>query len=417
MVVEVEKSGSLARLRAFHRDPLGFFVALQQRYGPRVRFRMGPWDFFLLTDPSSVGAVLSHHQSFFHKGPGLDPNNPLIGRGLLTSEGDAWVSKRRRLAPVFTRRNIERMQPTLASIVNQELDRWESGQWFDLEARLLRLSLTFAVRTLFADDSTGHKAIEEAGQAVQWLMAHFYRRSRSIWRFPYHIPGSNRRYHARERKLHSFIRNLEPHPRPFESVWPGLTENDPERLEEIATLVVAGFETTGHAMAWAIHQLAQDEAAEERVLEEGHQGAHRLWTEAVLKESLRLYPPVWLLSRRAIQDAPVVDDMPLPEGSFILLSPWIMHRNPDTFPDPDRFDPRRWLAGSDTLPPYAYIPFGAGPRRCIGEHLAQTEATLVIGEIVQRFRVRIQDPHPAIFPGLTLASQNGLMVMVEKRLH
>ncbi len=412
-MTEVESSGNFARLRAFHRDPLGFFQNLERRYGSAVSFRMGPWRFFLLTDPSRVGQVLAHHRPFFHKGPGLDPKNPLIGRGLLTSEDENWVTQRRHLAPVFSGANVRHMTPTLHAIIHRELDRWTIDEPFDLEERLLHLSLTLVVRTLFSDDTADQKDIEAAGQAVKWLMAHFYHRSRSVWRFPYHVPGFNRRYHLKERILHRFINNLKPRPRPFETVWPHLSDDSGKRLEEAATLVIAGYETTGHAMAWALHQLAQYPEVEEAVRTEGEDENNRSWTEAVLKESLRLFPPVWLLSRRAVQRGSF-ENLEIPDESLVLICPWLMHRNPEFFPNPDTFDPERWL-NPPTLPPYAFIPFGAGPRRCIGEHLALKEAGLVVSEILKRFQIEPRDAHPAVFPGLTLASQDGLWVTVRPR--
>lgn len=414
-MIEVESSGNIARLRAFHRDPLGFFQNLERRYGPEVTFRMGPWRFFLLTDPFGVGQVLAHHRPFFHKGPGLDPKNPLIGRGLLTSEDEHWVAQRRNLAPVFSGANIRTMTPTLQAVVHRELDGWAIDEPFDLERRLLRLSLTLAIRTLFADDDANGEAMDAAGQAVEWLMAHFYRRSRSIWRFPYHVPGFNRRYHLKERILHRFINHLEPRPRPFETVWPHLSADPGERLQEAATLVIAGYETTGHAMAWALHQLAQHPKVEEAVRTEGENEKDRVWTEAVLKESLRLFPPVWLLSRRAVQ-AVSFSDLEIPADSLVLICPWLMHRNPEFFPNPDAFDPERWL-NPPSLPPYAFIPFGAGPRRCIGEHLAFQEASLVVSEVVKRFQIQPRNAHPAVFPGLTFAAQDGLWVTVRPRSH
>lgn len=406
--------GSLARLRAFHRDPLRFFQDLQAHYGPQVRFRMGPWTFFLLNDAESVGAVLSHHRPFFHKGPGLDAQNPLVGGGLLTSEEEAWVAQRRALAPVFRPDNVRGMIPHLQSTIDADLASWPIGQPFDVEERMLRLSLTMAVRTLFADDGPGADPIGEAGHHVEWLMEHFYRRSRSVWRFPYHIPGFNRRYHAHAARLTRFVTGLNPAERSYETVPSHLAEAAPLRLQQATTLIIAGYETTGHALAWAFHLLARHPQIEEAVLRESRSTSeHRPWTEAVIQESLRLYPPVWLLSRRTQQPLSLGDDQ-LPESSIVLISPWLLHRRPDLFEDPEAFRPERWFTPAAVPSPYAFIPFGAGARRCIGELLARQEALQVITRVVARYRLTTTSD-PGIFPGLTLRARGPLWVTAHQR--
>lgn len=406
--------GNFTRLAAFHRDPLSFFQALTRTWGPDVRFRMGPWTFFLINSPERAGWILSHHRPYFHKGPGLDPKNPLIGGGLLTSEDETWIHQRRSLAPVFRRDNVSRMQSELMDVIQDDLAEWPLDIPFDLEPRLLRLSLTMAVRTLFADKSSTTTALKEVGHQVEWLMAHFYHRSRSVWRFPYQIPPFNRRYHAHATRLHQFTESLKPIARPFETVWPHLSSDPNALLQEAATLIIAGYETTGHAMAWALDLLASHPDVHQHVYQESlTDDVDKPWTRAVLNESLRLFPPVWLLSRRATQDIPN-EDLLIPNGSIVLISPWLMHRNPDVFPHPDDFRPERWINAAP-IPPYHYIPFGAGPRGCIGEHLALEEAVLAISTIVRHLQLTTQAGPREVFPGLTLAAKEPLWVTAKRR--
>ncbi|MCL5115601.1 MAG: cytochrome P450 [Firmicutes bacterium] len=410
------RDGGLARLRFFHRDPLGLFQSLIRDFGPRVQFRMGPWTFFLLNESESVGQVLAHHRPHFHKGPGLEPSNPLIGQGLLTSDEDDWIEQRRALAPVFRPQNISSMRPWLEEAVDQSLQNWEDGEPFDLESRMLRLSLTLALHTLFADPSHDDW-IPEIGSDVTWLMDHFYRRSRSVWRFPYNVPGFNRRYHAHAQRLRRVVDRLTPTTPPFDTVWPHVSKERERRYHQTLTLIVAGFETTGHAMAWAIDLMARHPAVESKVLQESGQDVFPTpethpWTHAVLLESLRLYPPVWLLSRRAVHDV-TLGDLRLPERSITLISPWLMHRNADVYPEASHFRPERWL-GWKPESPYDFIPFGAGPRRCIGEHLALTEALMAVSRIVNRYRLIPTGPRD-IFPGLTLGASAPMWVTATPR--
>jgi cytochrome P450 len=247
----------IAHLHAFHRDPLNFFQSLIRAHGNRVRFRMGLWTFYLLNDPQSVHFVLSHHTRRFRKGPGLEDSNPLIGQGLLTQEGEDWVQQRRRLASVFRRENVEDMVPWLDQVIDEFQSTLVPDQPIDLESTMLQLSLLMVLRTVFGDSQASTPHIAAIGENVQWLMAHFYHRSRSIWRFPYGLPGFNRRYHAHAQKLRQAIHQLVPQPRPFTTVWPNLATPPALRDQEMLTLVIAGYETTGHAMAWALDLLSR----------------------------------------------------------------------------------------------------------------------------------------------------------------
>lgn len=376
---------------------------------------MGPWTFWLLSDPDSVGFVLSHHGKSFVKGPGLESSNPLIGRGLLTSEGDGWATQRRRYAPLFRPPSIDTMVPWLDRVVNDALPTLAHGPELDLEPAMLQLSLTMALRTLFADSTIDASQVAAIASHVEWLMAHFYHRSRSVWRFPYHIAGFNRRYHAHAQKLRDAVDRLQPEERPFDTVWPHLAPAT--RYHEALTLIIAGYETTGHAMAWALDLISRHPDAEQQVAAESRQPEipsqeTHPWTHAVLMEALRLYPPVWLLSRRPTADV-TFQDITFASGEFILISPWLLHRNAENFPEPDAFRPERWLTGAP-LHPYAFIAFSAGPRRCIGEHLAMREALIALSRIVGRYRIQSVGER-GVFPGLTLAARYPLRAHLTAR--
>lgn len=404
-------------LQSFHRDPLGTFIGLVHTHGNCVRFRMGPWVFFLLNDPESIRDVLSRHAQHFTKGPGLDSSNPLIGRGLLTQEGEDWAAQRRRYAPIFKSRHVDLMHPWIGDEVDRFLDHPPTGT-LDAEKLMLQLSLACAMTSIFGIDAPVPEQIAAMGQDVQWLMAHFYHRSRSIWRFPYHLPGFNRRYHAHARSLTAHIERLGPADRPYPTVWPVASADPTEKLHELATLVIAGYETTGHALAWTLQLLAQHPATQDALYEESCQSlapsrdTHPL-TWGVLQEAMRLYPPVWLLSRRAAAPGSV-DSFSWERGQIVLISPWILHHTEAWHPNPDAFWPDRFR---DHPPaPFTYIPFGAGPRRCIGEHLAMTEALTALPRLLRRLRVTPAPGRTArVFPGLTLGADGPLWLTFTPR--
>ncbi|MCY0880188.1 MAG: cytochrome P450 [Firmicutes bacterium] len=397
---------------------MALFQALVHDYGNRVRFPMGLWTFYLLNDPESAGFVLSHHAHGFRKGPGLTNDNPLIGRGLLTVEGAEWADARRRLSPVFRPRNVMAMRPGLEEALRRMLDLWAQDPPEDIEAAMMDLSLFLVLHNVFGASDLSLAAIRRLTEDVDWLMRFFYHRSRTIWRFPYAFPF-NRRYHRHAHRLIATVRAMTTESRPYVTVHGHLAADSLTRQHELLTLTIAGYETTGHAMAWALFLTATHPAVEAALLREARQQVFPTpqthpWTYAVILESLRLYPPVWLLSRTPTRTVPF-DEGTFRPGDILLISPWLMHRNAHVFPEPDAFRPERWL-GSGPPPPYAFLPFGGGPRRCIGEDLALTEAVLVVSRVLAQFHLTaLTPPNPPVFGGLTLRSRDGLRMRLQPR--
>lgn len=376
---------------------------------------MGPWTFFLLNDPDSVRFVLTHHRQYFKKGPGLDRSNPLIGAGLFTQEGEEWVDQRRRLAPVFKPSNVESMRPWMEQAIDRFFHRIPQSQPFDLEESMLTLSLDVGLNTIFADDRHDPAQITEIGDDVRWIMAHFYHRSRSIWRFPYRFPAFNRRYHAHAKRLLRGAHRIMPSPRPFDTAWPNFSPTPALADQEMLTLVVAGYETTGHALAWTLDLLARHSEIADLVYRESLQSEHPMpqthpWTHQVLLESLRLYPSAWLLSRYPTTSSSF-DNLHFEPGNIILISPWLLHHTEDWFENAEQFSPERF---HQTPRAYTYIPFGGGARRCIGESFAMNEAMLALSRITRQYRL-IPQGSREVFPGLTLRCREPMWVTAERR--
>ncbi len=407
---------SLSRLFAFHRDPLAFFQTMEHHNGHRARFRMGLWNFWLLNDPASIRFVLTHHRQYFIKGPGIGPSNPLIGQGLLTQDNEVWAEQRRRFAPIFKPGNVQDMTPRIEDVISHFVANVPQGQPFDLQQAMLELSLSIVLATVFGQPQVNSSVVQSMGQEVQWLMAHFYHRSRSVFRFPYQVPGFNRRFHQHKRQLLDILRLITPQePTTFMNVWPTISTDSEKALHELITLVVAGYETTGHALAWALNLLGQHPNVARCVYEESLKSdvpspVTHPWTDRVIKETLRLYPSAWLLSRSSLK-AVDFEDIAFRSDDIVLISPWLLHHSETWFDEADQFRPERWLTDPK---PYTYIPFGAGQRGCIGEPLALLESRMALAHIIRAYRFIPQGPR-RLFPGLTLQSLDPMWVSAYPR--
>lgn len=405
------------RLPEFHRRPLDLLMRAAALGRPLASLPFGPWTLYLAAGEEAVESVLRPHKGHFKKGPGMEANNPLFGEGLLLSEGDIWKQERRAIHPAFASEALDTYRPAMDRWVPRLVEAWAArGEW---EAG--RFGRTVALRVALAalfgvepDDAE----LTRLSQATRAVMAHFHRRARSVWRPPYRWPMLfNRSYHEAGAVLRGFVDPLVAGPvrTPFlaaltnEDVYPG-----PRRSAEAITFLIAGHETTGNAIAWTLGLLARHPAWQDRVADEatGVSGDVEV-LNAVIRESLRLYPPVWLVSRTAT--APVeVAGRRFATGTHFLVSPWVTHRLPEYYEDPESFRPERWI-GHPTTPSYRYLAFGGGPRHCPGEGFAYTELGLLIRALVLRYRLTAVGPWPSPHPGMTLAPAAPLMIGVESR--
>lgn len=414
--------GGFPLIRRFHQDPLRLLTELARDYGPLVRFRLGPWRFLLATGPDEVADVLKNHYRWYRKGPGLDSSNPLIGRGLLLSEGEDWARQRRMIAPAFKTHALGHYADLIVADAMTWIRNHGAGDTVNVYQEMLTLTLTYTVHTLFAQEGAVDN-LASLSQDVEWMMAHFFRRSRSIWRFPYRWPlPFNRRYHVRARKLRAVIGRFMPPAPSVPSIWSALSPSEPGFDHHALTYLIAGHETTGNALTWAFYLLGRHPDIARRVGQEGTAlglpfaaSAPSLpYTTWVFLETLRLYPPVWLISRTAVEPARIGSAI-VPPGTHVLVCPWIMHRNPAVFSSPNAFYPERW-EHADSFPKYSYIPFGLGPRHCIGERLAILEGTLTLALIAAQ-RTWAISPSSTVdpFPGLTLRPRNPFWVTLARR--
>lgn len=423
------------------RDPLTFFTSLVNTYGPLVYLRSNGERIYLVTEPRHVKDILVTQQRKFKKGRGLERSRALLGDGLLTSEGEAHLRQRRLIQPAFHKERIAAYAAAMTDAASRTSSRWQDGTTLDVDAEMMRLTLAIVGKTLF--DADVDAQTRQVGEAMSAVMRSFWLRmlpfADAIERLP--IPSLRRAREARatlDRIVYGLIaeRRQAPGDRgdllsmlllAHDEDTPGQGMTDQQVRDEAITLFLAGHETTANALAWTWHLLGHSPDVEEQLHAEVDRVlAGRLPTvtdipaltvvEQVVTESMRLYPPAWIIGRRAIADYQL-DDYVVPPGAIVITSPYLTQRNPALFPHPDRFDPSRWTpAFKAALPPFAYFPFGGGTRRCIGEAFAWTELVLVVATLARHWKLRAVPGHPVVpEPVVTLRLKHGLRMTAQRR--
>lgn len=427
----------------FRRDPLALLTRLAREYGDVTRFSAATQTIYFLNHPDHIKDVLVTHHARFMKGRALQRAKRLLGEGLLTSEGDFWRRQRRLAQPAFHRQRIRSYAETMVEYAVQTSARWRDGRELDISSEMTRLTLAVVGKTLF--DANVESDADEVGAALTDVMSLFgylmLPFSEVLERLP--LPPRRRFERARARLDAVLYRIIEErraggedrgdllstllHAVDEEGDRTGMT--DEQLRDEAMTIFLAGHETTANALTWTWFLLSQNTEAEERLhaeLDEVLAGGRaptfedvpRLrYTEMVVAESMRLYPPAWAVGRLALEDHEV-GGYSIPRGALVLVSPYVMHRDPRFYPDPLRFDPERFTPEAKAArPQFSYFPFGGGPRRCIGEGFAWTEAVLILATLARRWRLRLL-PGRAVNPRprITLRpDKGGVPMRLEER--
>ena len=429
-------------LLAFSRDPLEFLLSMARRYGDIARFASGAQNYFLLNHPDYIKDVLVTHNTSFMKGRGLQRAKRLLGEGLLTSEPPLHRRQRRLAQPAFHKQRIASYASMMVDYAERrEREHWMDGQVTDIAQEMMHLTLAIVGKTLF--DTETEAEAEEVREALSATMESFTRFmlpfAGLLDRLP--LPATRRFQQARAR-LDAIIYRIINERRASggdrgdllsmlimaqdeEGDGEGMT--DEQLRDEAMTIFLAGHETTANALTWTWYLLSQHADVEAKlhaeidaVLGERLPTAADLpalrYTEMVLAESMRLYPPAWILGRRALKDYEV-GGYCIPAGSIVIMSPYVMQRDERYFPDPDAFNPERWTSEErEARPPFSYFPFGGGPRRCIGEGFAWMEGILLIATLARSWRMRLVPNHVvATQPVVTLRPKYGMRMQLERR--
>lgn len=434
-----------AALAALFRNPLAAYTSLAARYGDAVRTPIARHhSFFLFSRPEHAEHVLAANQDNYVKAFTYRPLRALIGDGLLTSEGEHWRQHRRLMQPLFSRREVADFGPAMTEAAQRLLKDWDGlpdGTVLDVAPQMSALALDVVGRTLFGADLSGDarqmSRAMDAGQRVAvlstFLPLTWGPRSTSM------IRAVARRAGGTPRGMEGPIGRIMTERRAEQDHAPtnlldvlltaraedGSRLTDAEIAAEATTFMLAGHETSANALSWSLALLSAFPAARDRLEEEvdavldgrppeAADAAKLPWTTAVVGEALRLYPPAWTIERDALADDTVAG-VPVPAGSLVAISPYLVHRHPEFWPDPAGFDPRRFLPGPER-PRYAYIPFGGGRRACIGQAFAEQETVLVLASIAQRYRLELTVRGiPAPSANVTLRPGHGLRMRLLSR--
>jgi cytochrome P450 len=423
------------------RNPLEFFAGLQRTYGDVMSYRMGGEQIFFISDPHLIKDILVTHNRNFRKGRGLERSKRLLGEGLLTSEGAVHLRQRRLMQPAFHRDRIAQYGRTMVEYADRMRNAWTDGATLDVAKEMNRLTLSIAGKTLFDLDVESQAA--EVGAALTDVMASFWTAMLPLVDVLERLPIPQlRRAKAARKRLDAIVYGLIAERRAsgldrgdlLSMLLLAQDEEDQNRgmsdrqvHDEAMTIFLAGHETTANALTWTWYLVSGAPDVEERLHVEVDRVLHgRLPTmadlpslplvERIVTEAMRLYPPAWILGRRAI-DAYPIDRFVAPPRALFLMSQWVVHRDGRHYRDPARFDPDRWTpAFRAALPKFAYFPFGGGPRQCIGESFAWMELVLVVATIAQRWSLKLVPGHPVVpYPVVTLRTKYGMRMTATPR--
>ncbi len=423
-------------------NPILLFEYLREKYGSIAHYRLGPFHIVFLNDPELIREVLINQAPLFIKERTQRRMKILLGEGLITSEGETHMRQRRIAAPAFHRQRIAAYGGMMTARAATMREEWQEGVEIDAVSEMMRLALQVVARTIFDTDVT--EDVQSINNEVNAIMKLYnfliaLPRAEALLHLP--IPGLMRFKRAR-RHLDAVVHRMIDQRRQSgedrgDLLSMLLASRDEERdqstltdeqvRDEVTTIFLAGYETVANALAWTWLLLAQNPEAEAKLHAELDSVlGGRLptledlpqlrYTEMVLSESMRLYPPAWAMGRQSI--APVeLGPYRLPTGTYFFFSQYIMQRTPEHFPDPLRFDPERFTPEAKAArPKFAYFPFGGGSRQCIGESFAWMEAILLTATIAQRWRLRlVPGQRIEVQPKITLRPKFPIRMVPELR--
>lgn len=411
--------------RRFQREPLEFLTELGRTYGDLAYVKMGPIRICLVNHPQLIHEVLVSQAKNIRKVPAqVRLLGKIDGQGLVITEGELWRRQRRLVQPAFAMRRMDRYAQVIVERSARLFDGWSTGQTHDIAQETTHLTLEIIAKTLFDVELSGQAA--QLGEAVRVVSETVYREAGALVQLPDWLPiPSKRRKRWAIRMLDDTIWEIIRQRRAsgtdqgdllsmlllaVDEEGDGGSMTDEQARDEAMTLFNAGHDSTAAGLAWIWYLLAQHPEVQTRLSEEADRvlagrpatfdDVQRLvYTGQVVNESLRLYPPTWiLLPRESVSDLQLREST-LPRGTWLYFSPFVTQRDPRFFPEPEKFDPDRFSAErADEIPQHAWFPFGAGPHICIGINFALMEMTLIVATLLQRFRFRLAANQGSVEP-------------------
>ncbi len=433
----------LGHLGSFKKQPLEMLSTWWRRHGDALRFRLGPKTLHLFSHPDLAEEILVQQADRFVKV--YDPQRPtglalVLGNGLVTSSGEVWKRHRRIIQPIFHRSRMAAMADRMAQVGEERVTAWkdQAGSTIDIAAEMMQLALEVISQTMFSTSMTQH--IDRISHALQVSIKYAFDSFSNPLFLPLWVPTArNREFHSVMQFLDGLMYGLLAERRQSgaqrgdlldlllqardEETGEGLS--DQELRDEALTIFAAGHETTANALAWTWYLLATHPEAKARFHEEVDrvlQGRtptaddlqHLPYTRALFDESLRLYPPAPAVQRKAATST-TVGGLPLPAGALVLIGTYNLQRHPAFWPNPEQFMPERWLDGERPAARYAYLPFGAGPRACVGIHFASVEGPLLLALIGRHYDLQLAQERVEPQLMVTLRPKGGIRMMAQPR--
>jgi cytochrome P450 len=430
-------------LPAVRRDPTGVFMNAARRFGDVVYFRIGPRRGYLITNPADVRHVLQDNARNYHKSPIYEKLRTSLGNGLLTSEDEFWLRQRRIAQPAFHRQRIAELASVMAEAARDTARQWEtiasSGRPVDVDEEMMRLTRTIVLRALLGADLGPYA--DKVDHAWTIVNQHIGESFWSLGLADRFRPSKQQQFLAAQAVIRGAVEHVISERRRSPSDKADLLSmllaardeetgeamTDEQLRVEVTTFLLAGQETTSLALTWTWYLLSQHVGAQRRLEHEIDTAldgrppefadlANLPFTRMVIDEALRLYPPAWGFSRQALADDEL-GGFHLPRGWLAFVVPYVLHRLPAFWQDPDAFDPERFAPErSVDRPKFVYVPFGAGPRQCIGNHFALIEAQLIVATLAQCYRLSLVPRHRVeAWPLITLRPRFGMPMLIERR--
>lgn len=410
---------TLATLRGL-RDTYGDLVSMQRPNGRLAYF---------VNDPVEVRKILVKRHTRYNKGPGFERVKMLLGNGLIVSDGDTWRRSRTMIQPAFSRQKVHDLTDIMLECARTLERRWSAavaaGETINITEETNRFALDLIVISTFGDDAAPWIATE-GNNPFEFLSRDSARdltvvmRVREVRRLLLELIQARRSRAGQQHFdfMSMYLAARDKSGQPF---------SDEELLDELITLVVAGFETSANTLNWAWYLLSSHPEIEQAVIDEAgeflpdaaavnhYNAGAMVYTQQVLEETLRLYPPVWLFTRRSHSEDEIAD-FDVPVGTDIYLSPYLLHRTDRYWPNPDTFDPSRFALDDQPKKERPYFPFSLGPRRCLGEYFSFLEMKIHLGLLLPRFRMSLADPgDPGLELGINLRSARDIMLQPSHR--
>ena len=409
---------------------LASLASLRREYGDIVRMQKpnGRLVYFV-NDPLEVQHILVRRHRKYTKGPGFERVKLLLGNGLIVSDGDVWRRSRRMIQPAFGRQNVHQLLGVMVECCDRRASRWAklvaAGADINITGETSEFALELILKSIFGTDYAA-RIVANGENPFAFLSQDSARDLRVVLKLRelrdllFEIIASRRRARQDDGSdfLSMYIKTTDKD---------GVGFSDKELLDELMTLIIAGFETSANTLSWVWYLLSRHPDVETRLLEEAKRIvpnvsavsyeslADMKFTQQVLEETLRLYPPVWLFTRRAIKDDQLTNYDVAP-GTDIYLSPFILHRTEDYWPNADRFDPDRFALDNQLKKELPFFPFSLGPRRCLGEYFSFLEMKVHIGLLLPRFRMRSENPrNPKLEFGINLRTAEDIVLKPELR--